>query len=293
MEYPTVVNGVLFFRSTHTTDGTVSLWKTDGTEAGTVMIKAGPPQNLINVAGTLFFAGDDPTNGVELWKSDGTAAGTVLVKDINPGPNGSYPGSYPAQMAAVGNTLFFVADDGVHGQELWKSDGTAAGTIMVKDINATPGGSSGAANLTVVGTTLFFSADDGTNGVELWKTDGTPAGTVMVADINPGQNSSNPGSLTSFGGKLYFSADDGIHGNELWESDGTSAGSHLVADIAPAVGMGDSVGEMADFNGLLLFAGNDGTHGAELWISDGSATGIKCLRISTWDRIRRTLKASP
>jgi ELWxxDGT repeat protein len=83
---------------------------------------------------------------------------------------------------AVGSTLFFTASDASHGNELWKSDGTAASTVMVKDIN--PGsGASSPMYLTAVGGTLFFSATDGVHGPELWKSEGTAAGTVMVNDI--------------------------------------------------------------------------------------------------------------
>ncbi len=97
--------------------------------------------------------------------------------------------SDPAHLTDVGGTLFFTADDGIHGHELWKSDGTKAGTVLVKDINpmARGGGTTTTArtSLTDVGGTLFFTADDGTHGRELWKSDGTKAGTVLVKDINP------------------------------------------------------------------------------------------------------------
>ena len=82
----------------------------------------------------------------------------------------------------VNGTLFFIADDGVNGAELWKSNGTAGGTVLVKDIRVGTSGSS-LANLTNVNGTLFFSADDGVNGLELWKSDGTASGTVLVKDI--------------------------------------------------------------------------------------------------------------
>src|SRR5215475_6536347 len=89
------------------------------------------------------------------------------------------------------NRAYFVVDDGVHGEELWSSDGTDGGTFLVRDIN--PGSlGSGVRNLTVAGAQLFFSANDGTHGFELWRTDGTPQGTVLVKDIAPGADSSMP-----------------------------------------------------------------------------------------------------
>ena len=119
---------------------------------------------------------------------------------------------FPTHLAAVGNTLYFSADDGTNGRELWKSDGTASGTVMVKDINSGSGRQLSLL-LTVIGTTLYFQADDGTNGRELWKSDGTASGTVMVKDINSGSEcSSSPYDLTAVGNTLYFSATDGTNG---------------------------------------------------------------------------------
>ena len=85
---------------------------------------------------------------------------------------------------AAGGSLYFSAEDASHGWELWKSDGTTAGTFMVKDIRPGSRGSR-PRSLTAVGGMLFFTADDGIHGWELWKSDGTQAGTVMVKDIWP------------------------------------------------------------------------------------------------------------
>src|SRR5439155_1715482 len=133
----------------------------------------------------------------------------------------------PQDLTNVNGTLYFTANEGKHGRELWKSDGTATGTVLVKDINKGQS-SSYPRDLTNLNGTLFFSANDGTHGGELWKSDGTDTGTVLVKDINPGTNATNgfplgsdPEFLTNASGTLYFSADDGAHGRELWKSDGT------------------------------------------------------------------------
>jgi ELWxxDGT repeat protein len=197
--YLTASGNTLYFQANDVTNG-YELWKSDGTAAGTVMVKdinngsgssfTYSPQ-ITAIGNTLYFSAYDATNGYELWKSDGTAAGTVMVKDINSiasfannGPSGSGLNSYNVRLTAIGNTLYFSATDGTNGTELWKSDGTAAGTVMVKDINNGSGSSfSSFSQLTAVGNTLYFQANDGTNGSELWKSDGTAAGTVMVKDI--------------------------------------------------------------------------------------------------------------
>src|SRR5262249_40965049 len=160
---------------------------------------------------------------------DGTTGGTMMVKDIFPGMHRQYDSygnwwyvpnsSNPEQLTSVNGTLFFVANDGTHGRELWRSDGTEGGTTLVKDISA--GSSTGKLeSLTDVNGTLFFAANDGTTGWELWRSDGTPAGTVRIKDIRPGATGSYPTNLTNVNGTLFFTADDGTNGVELWKSDG-------------------------------------------------------------------------
>jgi ELWxxDGT repeat protein len=292
--YLTNLHGTLFF----TASG--SLWKSDGTAAGTSPLVSGvsSADPLTNVNGTLFFTANDGAHGDELWKSDGTVAGTTLVKDIYPGEwlqkyGNPYTGYYfryifnssnPSSLTNVNGTLFFTAYEGTDGRELWKSDGTAAGTVLVKDIYPTTVGSS-ASYLTNVNGTLFFEADDGTHGYELWKSDGTVSGTTLVKDINPGSANSYPTGLTNVNGTLFFVADDGIQ-RELWKSDGTTAGTTMVKDIYPGTSVGyyggvyynsSSPGHLTNVNGTLFFSATD-ANGVELWKSDGSAGGTVLVK---------------
>jgi ELWxxDGT repeat protein len=227
-----VVGNTLFISMNH--GGRLELWKTDGTPAGTRMLKdIGPtpsvsPVLMTSLNGILYFAGKDDTNGTELWKSDGTDAGTVRVRDINPGAG---DGIVSATAVAIsGNTLYFVADDGVHGQELWKSDGTEAGTALVKDIKSGSASSVVSSMFVLPGGTTLFVADDGVHGAELWKTDGTDGGTILVKDMLPGTGTSSPNQFVAFNNLPFFVANDGVHGRELWKSDGTSDGTVMVKD---------------------------------------------------------------
>jgi ELWxxDGT repeat protein len=256
----TAVGGSLFFTYAN------QLYKSDGTSAGTVLVKDinssaadSTLGNLTAVGNTLFFTADDGTHGGELWESDATAAGSVLVKDINPGA----ASSASQNLTAVGNTLFFTATDGTHGVELWKSDGTAAGTVMVKDINPGATGSN-PSDLTVFNGGLYFAANDGTDGRELWRSDGTAAGTVLVKDINVGGNDSNPTSLTVVGSTLFFSANDSTHGVELWQTDGTSSGTSLAYDILPGP-TSSNPKFLTAAGSALFFTAMDSKGGRELW----------------------------
>ena len=167
------------------------IWRSDGTSVGTFMIKeiavgsifSSTPQWLTLMNGEVYFGADEvgPESDA-LWKTDGTEAGTVKVVDLDPVPFSTSGG--PSNLVNVGGTLFFLANsDQANGRELWKSDGTAAGTTMVKDIQADLVNE--ATNFNAVGNRLFFAFESGA-GKELWTSDGTEAGTHMVEDINPG-----------------------------------------------------------------------------------------------------------
>ena len=285
----TDVDGTLFFFADNGHDGW-ELWKSDGTAVGTVQVinlfretLGSNPIALTDVGGVLFFAADDGNYGGELWRSDGTAAGTRRVRNINPLPAASslpiwptclpYCGTLP-ELRAMDDTLYFAADDGSSGVELWKSDGAEAGTMRVKDINAGVYGSQ-PFGLTAWRGALFFWASDG-QGYDLWKTDGTEAGTVVVRDINSYvvPAAGDRPLLVEMNGSLYFAADDeGPSGRELWKTDGTTDGTVQVADVIPG-SAGSSPSELTNASGTLYFATVEAyTSRSALWKSDGTADG--------------------
>src|SRR5918998_1556573 len=241
------------------------------------------PNWLMDFKGTLLFTADHPKFGEELWRSNGTKPGTRLLKDIDPGPlvinaveDTETGSSAPDNVLRKRNVIYFQATTAKHGVELWKSDGTARGTTIVKDINTIPGNSNpndttGAVNrsaevekLFVVGKTLYFRANDGKRGVELWKSDGTRSGTTLLKDINAGPAGSDPDQLTAFGGVLLFTADDGVHGSEMWGSDGTRAGTTLLRDLEPGA-VGSEPGGLTTSGRFLYFAASNPSTGEELW----------------------------
>ncbi len=226
--------GKIFFVAN--TAGKFNLFSTDGTTANTVLIKSfglGSVPILANsviINNKLYFSNIAASTGFELWFTDGTTNGTTIFKDINPGTASSGAiilpdlsallsgGSGDIHTSLFNGKIFFIANDGTHGTELWITDGTDAGTQMVKDIN--PGADSsigGNISWFYTSTALYFAATDGSTGNELYKTDGTTAGTSMVEDINPGSASSNPMFLFMYVNSHIF----------LTAMDGTSAGTNF------------------------------------------------------------------
>jgi ELWxxDGT repeat protein len=280
----TAVGDTLFFAATDGVAGT-ELWM--ATSSGAVRVKdialgstSSAPNQLTNVSGTLFFSAWTPDSGRELWKSDGTEAGTVQVADINqvvpvPPLSSANLDSDPQYLVNVGGVLYFSANDGIHGRELWKSDGTSSGTQLVLDI--VPGAASSyPTNLVNANGTLFFAASRPEEGRELWRSDGTTSGTFLVRDINPGTYSSYPQQMVNVGGMLFFVANDGSNGFEVWRSDGTSSGTILLRDIRPG-SLSSYPSGMREFNGGVVFAANDGNTGTEIWRSLGSPANTELL----------------
>lgn len=190
----------------------------------------------------------------------------------------------PREPIALGDRIFFVGSDTPHGEELWQSDATEAGTRLVADINPTveddEGIGSAPRNLTILGAQLLFLADDGEHGVELWRSGGSQANTAMVRDIRPGaegigrdfptQGFRYSGSMVATSRAAFFVADDGEHGAELWMSDGTMSGTHLVRDIyqGPESSFPSS---LRVIDGVVVFTACN-ENGCEPWATSGDET---------------------
>lgn len=234
------------------------------------------PTDMAALGGQVLFAANDGTHGVELWKSDGTISGTVMVADINPGttlvggvttPNSSNP----TDLVTVGGYVYFAANNGADGTQLWRSDGTTGGTSMVTDLNAAGGGID-PADLTSANGRLYFIANDGTDGNQVWISDGTGPGTTMISDLAPASGAANPAQLIPVGGTVYFTANAGSTGVQLYATNGTLATTHIVLNVTNG-GTGASPTYLTNVNGTLFYAGYDSVHGNQLWKSDGTATG--------------------
>jgi ELWxxDGT repeat protein len=248
------------------------------------------PREFTPVGERLFFAAT--TGGDrELWSTDGTPEGTRRVSDILPGPESSSP----QQLAALNGVLLFsartrgLASDGkihVLGQELWRSDGTAEGTCLVKDINPGRPGTSESiptyeysdsypSGFKVVGDVVYFRAKGGDywNPSEgLWRSDGTPEGTSHVGNLRIGSPSPSSSMFVVMEGILYFTANGSAGRSELWRSDGTLGGTWLVA--GPTFQWGD-VSQLKVVDGALYFVASQASTGSELWRSDGTLEGTR------------------
>ena len=256
------------------------LWRSNGARKGTRMVKdinPGPAGSLFQIipssSGTPFyFFADDGVHGAELWRSDGTGVGTMMVKDLFPGPPSSLAsGGVGLNLINLGGTLYFsyVGFPNPQNQGLYRSDGTDAGTTLVKRIIDL-------VTLTDVNGILYFggAGDDPTFKIGLWRSDGTTAGTTNIKE------GVVPNEITGVNGTVYLAVNDGAL-TGLWRSDGTEAGTQMVKAIIDPAGGRALPQDLTDVNGTLYFLGASGMHledTSELWRSDGTEAGTTMVK---------------
>lgn len=292
----------LYFSATESFTGGYVLYESDGTTKGTIKVENQTgkidPHFFMVFNNKLYFGGAVDF-GSDLMVFDGNTRKISLVKKINSSINGSSV----SNLISAQTYFLFIAFEPTYGSEIYKSDGTAANTTLLKDL--TPGSASsnisflGALNNkvffcnngtlyvtdgTASGTIslnmncavsgviwnnkFFFGAANPANnlGVELYLTDGTVNGTQLIKDINTGPNSSNPMNLVTTKNSLFFAATDDANGLELWQSDGTDKGTNRISDIQKGAS-GSNVRLLRQLNEkTIFFYANDGLSGEEPWI---------------------------
>jgi len=273
--YLTSYNGKLYFTYDDGVTG-LELWVSDGTTAGTTMLKdiwtgalSSLPRYFTLCNGKLYFQASTQTRSEGLWVTDGTAAGTQMLSSVYAAPFNS-----TGQFLVFNNKIYFQGNAG-SGYGMWESDGTTTGTQLIK--SGFFGASSG--NYAVCNGKFFFNNGDVTNGNELWESDGTASGTVLLKDINTGFQGSEPANFLCSNNKIYFSANDGINGNELWISDGTAAGTQIIKDI-----VGGSIGSqpqnVTEYNAQIFFLAFNGS-ARQMYITDGTGAGTQLVKTLT------------
>lgn len=298
-----VLNNLLIFLTYDYSIDSVylQLWRSDGTEAGTQILKRGGRDysgGADNATGQLTLFGNklyfnfyDASGGTEPFFTDGTAPGTQMLKDIQTnsfGFNGTP--SYPHRFTVSGNFLYFWAIPFVDGfglkTTLYKTDGTTANTLVVKEFNNDLSQIAFLSHLIPFNGKIYFSAKaNPSGGYELWSTDGTEAGTTLVKEINTGTSNSGDGvsrifQAQVFKNRLYFWAFDPATGHEMWSSDGSTAGTNLLkntnSSTLPSVNQQQyNSNPFFVFGGKMYYANNDGLKGREPWVSDGTAAGTR------------------
>ncbi len=256
------------------------LWATDGTNEGTVRLTAANSFyspvviNGLTVWGTkIIYTANDGYLGYEPWISDGTSENTRMIKDIKTNnPNySSVDSSEPRYFKIFNDKAYFQADTW-GGRQLFVTDGTSDGTVM---LTTNGNGGSEPSGFIAFNNKLFFAGQKsyGT-AAQLWVTDGTVDGTYEFKAIGDGDNGYLPtlNSAIVYKNKLYFSASIDSLGSELWVSDGTNSGTQLFKNINETEGIGSQPHGFKIFKDNLYFIADDGIHGNELWCTNGDST---------------------
>ncbi|MBZ0111154.1 MAG: hypothetical protein K8J08_01705 [Thermoanaerobaculia bacterium] len=267
-------------------DGThgCELWRSDGTAAGTALLYDTVPGENLRHEGPQRLRRLDTDTAVfitpyAVWRSDGTPEGTMALLSIEvdtPAVSGIF--EIARDVSALG-IYYLQADDGIHGTEPWRTDGTVEGTQLLVDSAVGGDDSQPRFDLIEFAGDVYFLAG-GAQHWSIWRTDGTPDNTQPFFGVETGRTQQVKGLLGVASDRLFFAAGDAATGWELWSTDGTPAGTELVLDIAPGPAPSLTYTRpewVTNLEGRLIFPADDVDHGRELWASDGTAAGTFLL----------------
>lgn len=299
-------NGLLYFSAFTQSSGT-ELWVSDGTQAGTFMLKdiisgsiGSWPRQLTSVGNILYFAAKASDNvPYSLWRTNGTTAGTYLVKNIEPITIAQDNKTRKTMISYNGLLYLSARDNATNGFELWKSNGTSAGTVLVKDMDANSGSSPLCFTL-FNNQIYFFAAEHSIGGgyvkSAIWKSDGSTNGTLKVVDnlfpngtydIYDIYYNSLGGSMNLQVGnnRLYFGNDNrssassvtGMNGIEPWQSDGTEEGTFMIKNVNAKYKIDNNI-IMGDVGNNPIFTFTGPGNSRKFYVSDGTKAGTKILK---------------
>ncbi|MEP7235563.1 MAG: T9SS type A sorting domain-containing protein [Ignavibacteriota bacterium] len=261
-----VLNNIMYFGAEDSVKG-YELWRSDGTDTGTVLFEdlnpngSSAPFNFINLGDKLYFFSYDSLYNLILWSTEGKPASTKQILEL------IQTSSVSPRLTVLKNKLYFIYPDTSGDQNLWISDGTGPGTMILKQISGP--GSPAPTGFTRMGDSLYFVARDGLGKSALWLTDGTAAGTKDLVELNPST------SLTPFQNKLYFSAPDKAGLTEPFVTDGTTSGTKNFVTINKR-GDNANTHSFTPFKGKLYFIGSDG-NSDDIYVTDGTSEGTRTL----------------
>jgi ELWxxDGT repeat protein len=250
--------------------GGFELWTSDGTATGTRPVRRWDGARLERIVGgeRVFLLADDAERGQQLWTSDGTEPGTVMLRLTVPAdhrwPHGDI--ASPTALAALGSRVFFEAFDAAHGLELWTSDGTPAGTNLVRDVTRGPQ-STWIRGMAPLGDRLFVIASQPRDGDQPWVTDGTSGGTRRVKRIVDAGGATGLFDLTT-GGSFAWFTQSRLGEDRVWRSDGTDAGTEAIDALRPET----DVLDLTPVGDRLFVATDDEW---SVWVTDGTSTGTR------------------